>query len=80
LEYVKACRAGRTALVGKGDPVVVRAWIATMETEMVCTGFASAADAAGIIKPEQLIVQYCFRSQDAIDAYLVFDSSFEVAL
>lgn len=80
LEYVKACRSGRTALEGKGDPAIVRAWIATMETEMVCSGFASASDLASLIKPEQLIVQYCFRTQDAIDSHLVFESSFEIPL
>ena len=80
LEYVKECRSGRTALEGKGDPAIVRAWIATMETEMVCSGFASAADLASLMKPEQLIVQYCFRTQDAIDSHLVFVSSFEIPL
>ena len=69
--YIKACRSGHTT-VGNAEPAVVRAWIATEDIEMVCAGFAPDEELASFIDPQDLIVQYCFRSQQAIDELLVF--------
>lgn len=71
-EYIKACRAGKTEIAGLGNPVVVRAWIATEEIEMVCAGLATADDLAEAIEMADLVVQYCLTDQDTIDAHLVF--------
>lgn len=76
--YIKACRHGRTAVPGRGQPAVVRAWIATEDVEMVCSGFAPADVLATFIEPASLIVQYCFRDQQILDQLLSFDTSFSV--
>ena len=68
--YIKSCRAGTTEVPGIGSPVIVRAWIATMEVEMVCTGFLDADDFAQVVEPEELIVQYCILDQDVLDGCL----------
>ena len=70
--YIKSCRRGHTAVEGRGEPAIVRAWIATEEVEMACSGFAPAEALAEFIEPADLVVQYCFRSQAAIDAHLSF--------
>lgn len=65
--YIKSCREGKTDVPGAGSPSVVRAWIATMEIEMVCSGFLTPEELAQAIEPSDLIVQYCILSQDIID-------------
>lgn len=70
--YIKACRKGKTEVPGAGDPAVVRAWIATEDVEMVCSGFAPAEALAEFIDPAELTVQYCFRSQGLVDEHLHF--------
>ena len=70
--YIKACRAGRTEVPGLGIPSIVRAWIATEEVEMVCSGFVSAEDLAEFVDPAQLVVQYCLLDQRLIDGSLRF--------
>lgn len=76
MNYICACRQGATAVPGVGEPSVVRAWIATEEVEMVVSGFASAEELAEFVDPAELVVQYCFRTQSAIDGLLVFEGSF----
>ena len=71
-EYIKACRAGRTELPGLGSPAIVRAWIATEEIEMVYAGLVTAQELANAIDPAELIVQYCFADQEAIDCRLTY--------
>lgn len=73
--FIRSCRRGSTAAGDLGEPSVVRAWIATEEVEMVCAGFAPAEALAEYIDPAQLIVQYCFRDQEAIDNLLRFTSA-----
>lgn len=70
MEYIRSCRSGYSALAGKGEPAVVRAWMATDEVEMVCSGFVSPEGLADLIDPSELVVQYCFRSQNLIDRHL----------
>ena len=70
--YIKACRSGHTALEGAGEPAVVRAWIATDEVEMVCTGLVTPEELADCVDPSELVVQYCFRDQGLIDGHLAF--------
>lgn len=72
IEYIKACRAGQTSVPSLGEPAVVRAWIATEEVEMACSGFVSAEDLAEFIDPADLVVQYCFRDQGTLDRLLTF--------
>lgn len=79
MAYIKACRRGETALEGFGEPAVVRAWIATEEVELVCSGLASEEDVAPYLEPSELIVQYCFRDQAATDAFLAFVETETVA-
>ena len=55
-----------------GNPVVVRAWIATEEVEMVCSGYADPQDLKDFVNPDDLVVQYCLLDQDLIDRHLVF--------
>lgn len=66
--YIRACRQGSTAVEGLGEPAVVRAWIATEEVEMVCSGLLSAEELADATDPAELVVQYCFRDQRLLDA------------
>lgn len=70
--YIQACRQGKTEVPGLGDPALVRAWIATEEIEMVCSGFATAEEIAQILSPAKLTVQFCLRDQDLIDHALTF--------
>jgi len=70
--YILACRAGRTAVEGLGEPAIVRAWIATEELEMVAADFATPEDLAAATETEELVVQYCLLDQSVIDAHLVF--------
>ena len=72
IDYIGSCRAGQTAAPGLGEPAIVRAWIATEEVEMACSGLVSAEDLAGFIDPASLVVQYCFRSQETLDQLLTF--------
>ena len=72
MNYIMACRAGHTSLEGVGEPAVVRAWIATEEVEMACSGLVSPEELAALIEPSELVVQYCFRNQALIDEHLVF--------
>lgn len=73
--YIKSCRRGRTEVDGFGDPAIVRAWIATEEVEMVCSGFAPAEALAEFIDPADLIVQYCFRDQRVLNQHLAFEGA-----
>ena len=72
IDYIKSCRAGKTSAPGLGEPSVARAWIATEEVEMACSGLVSAEDLAEFIDPADLIVQYCFRNQETLDQLLTF--------
>lgn len=70
--YIKACRRGQTEVPGWGNPAVVRAWIATEEIEMVCSGFASAEELVEFMDPDGLVVQYCLLEQGLVDTALAF--------
>ena len=70
--YIMACRRGATALEGLGEPAIVRAWIATEEVEMACSGLADIEDVVACIGPSDLVVQYCLRDQAVADARLAF--------
>ena len=70
--YIVACRKGNVAVPGLGEPVVVRAWIATEEVEMLYAGFATADDLAELLDPTALVVQYCLRDQAVLDCVLSF--------
>ena len=72
VSYIEACRKGKTAVAGLGDPAVVRAWIATEEVEMVCSGLAAAEDLVPYLDVSELLVQYCLRDQAFVDEHLVF--------
>lgn len=50
----------------------MRAWIATEEVELVCSGLAEVADVADYLDPTELVVQYCLRDQAVADARLTF--------
>lgn len=65
--YIKACRCGQAEVPGIGAPAIVRAWIATMEVEMVCSGFLTAEELAQATDPAELIVQYCILDQDILN-------------
>ncbi|MDO5119692.1 MAG: DUF3990 domain-containing protein [Coriobacteriales bacterium] len=71
-KYIKSCRKGMTEIPEWGGPAVVRAWIATEEVEMVCSGFVPAEDLAEFINPDDLVVQYCLLEQQFIDEALTF--------
>ncbi|MBR3312936.1 MAG: DUF3990 domain-containing protein [Atopobiaceae bacterium] len=75
MHYIQACRAGRTHVEDLGSPAITRAWIATEEVEMACSGFAPAEAIAKFIDPAELIVQYCLLDQGIIDAHLNFIES-----
>jgi hypothetical protein len=77
--YIKACRHGHTEVPGFGNPAVVRAWIATDEIEMVCSGFATAEEMAELFKPANLTVQYCLLDQRLIDDALHFVEAERIA-
>ena len=70
--FIRSCRRASTAAGDLGEPDVVRAWIATEEVEMICSGFAPADAMAEFIDPSQLVVQYCFRSQETLGRLLKF--------
>lgn len=70
--YIRSCRRGDTLVPGFGNPAIVRAWIANMEIEMVCTDFISLEEFVQTIDPTALVVQYCFTDQDVLDAGLTF--------
>ncbi len=72
VSYIQACRKGKTAISGLGDPAVVRAWIATEEVELVCSGLATAEDLMPYLDASELLVQYCLRDQAFVDEHLVF--------
>ena len=50
----------------------MRAWLATMEIEMVCVDFATAEEIARTLDPAMLGVQYCLTDQGVIDRHLAF--------
>jgi len=72
IDYITACRAGRTEVGSLGSPSVVCAWIATEEVELVSSGLLSAAEVAGYLDPSELIVQYCLLDQRVVDTSLRF--------
>ena len=57
---------------GLGSPAIVRAWIANMEIEMVCTDFISLEEFVQTVDSDALVVQYCFTNQDMLDTSLKF--------
>lgn len=60
---------------GLGQPAVVRAWIATEEVELACTGMVDARELACLLDPDELLVQYCLLDQWLIDHALGFVAS-----
>lgn len=72
ISYIQACRKGKTAIAGLGDPAAVRAWIATEEVELVCSGLATAEDLVPYLDASELLVQYCLRDQAFADEHLSF--------
>lgn len=70
--YIKACRRGDTTVPGYGHPAIVRAWLATMEIEMVYTDFMSADEFGRTIDPSRLTVQYCILDEALIGTALRF--------
>lgn len=72
ISYIKACRRGKTAVGNLGEPAIVRAWIATEEVEMVCSGLATADDLVPYLDVSELLVQYCLRDQAFVDEHLSF--------
>ena len=70
--YIRSCRRGDTDVPGLGSPAIVRAWIANMEIEMVCTDFISVDEFVRTVDPQGLVVQYCFADQAVLDAGLAF--------
>lgn len=72
ISYIKACRNGKTAVASLGEPAVVRAWIATEEVEMVCSGLATADDLMPYLDASELLMQYCLRDQALVDNHLHF--------
>ncbi len=72
MRYIKACRANKTDVEGLGTPAIVRAWIATEEVEMACSGLIEAEELAPLMDADELVVQYCVLSQDLINAHLSF--------
>lgn len=72
IDYITACRAGRTEVGSLGSPSMVCAWIATEEVELVSSGLLSAAEVAGYLDPSELIVQYCLLDQRVVDKNLRF--------
>ena len=72
ISYIQACRKGKTAIAGLGDPAVVHAWIATEEVELVCSGLATADDLVPYLDVSELLVQYCLRDQAFVDEHLSF--------
>lgn len=77
ISYIASCRAGWTAFDGLGEPALVRAWLANMEVELACTGMIEPAEVVPLLDPGALIVQYCFRSQEAADRLLRFREALE---
>lgn len=75
--YIKACRQGRTEVGELGSPAIVRAWIATEEVEMACSGFVDAEDLGEFVNPQDLTVQYCLLSQELIDRALIYAGKVE---
>lgn len=72
ISYIKACRSGKTGVAGLGESAVVRAWIATEEVEMVCSGLTAAEDLVPYLDVSELLVQYCLRDQAFVDEHLSF--------
>lgn len=72
ISYIKTCRSGKTGVAGLGEPAVVRAWIATEEVEMVCSGLTAAEDLVPYLDVSELLVQYCLRDQAFVDEHLSF--------
>lgn len=70
--YIKACRAGTTTVPNMGFPAIVRAWLATMEIEMVYAGFMAPDEFAQVVEPAELIVQYCILDQRILKSSLRF--------
>lgn len=60
-----------------GSPAIVRAWIATEEVEIACSGFVDAEDLGEFVNPQDLIVQYCLLSQELVDRALIYAGKIE---
>jgi len=78
MNYIRMCRRGQCDVPGFGEPAVVRAWIATDEVEMTCSGFVSAEELAPFVDMGELVVQYCLRDQALADRALHFAAADEV--
>ena len=72
MRYIRMCRRGECDVPGFGEPAAVRAWIATDEVEMACSGFVPAEELAPFVDPGELVVQYCLRDQALVDRALHF--------
>lgn len=70
--YIDACRHDKTEVPGVGSPAIVRAWLATMEIEMACSGFITAEEFAQSVDPDELTIQYCVLDQGVLDKSLRF--------
>lgn len=80
IDYIRACRRGATALEGLGAPAIVRAWIATEEVEMVCSGLVDAQTVAPLLDADALVVQYCLLDQGLTDSALAYMGSERVCI
>ncbi len=78
MNYIRRCRRGDCSVPDFGEPVVVRAWIATDEVEMACSGFVPAEELAPFVDVRELIVQYCLRDQAVANRALRFIGADEV--
>lgn len=72
MRYIRVCRRGQCAVADLGEPAAVRAWIATDEVEMACSGFVPAEELAPFVNPVELVTQYCLRDQALADRALHF--------
>ena len=70
--YIRSSRQGQTDMPSLGSPAIVRAWIANMEIEMVCTDFISLEEFVKTVDFAALVVQHCFTNQDVLDTGLTF--------
>lgn len=78
MNYIRMCRRGQCGVPGFGEPAAVRAWIATDEVEMACSGFVPAEELAPFVDMGELVVQYCLRDQAFAALALHFATADEV--
>ena len=80
MNYIRMCRRCRCDVPGLGEPAVVRAWIATDEVEMACSGFVPAEELAPFVDLDELVVQYCLRDQAIANRALRFTGADEAGV